>query len=351
MRITLPLLLLILALPLGVSTTDTTPAATPAATAMAHAGEPYASWARSGRRFLSFDPRGDGRAVEVLGDLATAERIAVLVPGVDTRLRDFDRGLGGVAHRAPAVQARTVYAALHAAAPDARVAVVAWLGYDPPEGLSLESARDLRARAGAAALTELVQALPARAAVTLIGHSYGALVVGLAAPHLPRVTDVIALGAPGMGASTAADLGGARVWSALAADDWIRRIPQLRVGHLGHGRRPSNPAFGALSLPTTGVIGHDGYLSPGSATLEAVAAVVLGHPASEATASPSASTATSDTTSHEDIATAPDTATAPSTTSHEDIAAASSAASASGTGVGVGGDKVEGVESVTVGSA
>jgi hypothetical protein len=247
-----------------------------APTTRAEAGEPYASWARAGRRFLSFDPRGDGLAVEVLGDLATAERIAVLVPGVDTRLRDFDRGLGGVARRAPAVQARAVHAELLAAGPGTRVAVVAWLGYDPPDGLSLDSARDLRARTGAAKLTAFVRGLPPRAAVTLIGHSYGALVVGLAAPHLPRITDVVALGAPGMGVTTAAGLGGARVWSALAADDWIRRIPQLRIGHLGHGRRPSAPGFGSLPLPTTGVSGHDGYLSPGSATLSAVAGVVLG---------------------------------------------------------------------------
>jgi hypothetical protein len=272
MRISLMLLLLTLSLPLGVSSPDTGPAPG----AMADAGEPYASWARSGRRFLSFDPRGDGRAVEVLGDLATAERIAVLVPGVDTRLRDFDRGLGGVSRRALAVQARTLYAALRTADPRARIAVVAWLGYDPPEGLSLDSARDLRARAGAEALTGFVAALPAQAAVTLIGHSYGALVVGLAAPHLPRVGDVVALGAPGMGAPTAAGLGGARVWSALAADDWIRRIPQLRIGHLGHGRRPSAPEFGALPLPVDSVQGHDGYLCPGSATVGAVARIVLG---------------------------------------------------------------------------
>jgi pimeloyl-ACP methyl ester carboxylesterase len=275
MRISLTLLLLTLALPFRVSSPD----AAPVHAAMADAGEPYASWARSGRRFLSFDPRGDGRAVEVLGDLAAAERIAVLVPGVDTRLRDFDRGLGGVSRRAPAVQARAVYAELRAAGPGSRVAVVAWLGYDPPEGLSLDSARDLRARTGAAELAAFVRTLPARAEVTLIGHSYGALVVGLAAPQLPRVADVVALGAPGMGTATASDLGGARVWAALAADDWIRRIPQLRVGHLGHGRRPSAPAFGAHQLPTTGVTGHDGYLCAGSATLGAVAAVVLGRTA------------------------------------------------------------------------
>jgi pimeloyl-ACP methyl ester carboxylesterase len=168
-----------------------------------------------------------------------------------------------------------VYAAVRAVDPGARVAVIAWLGYDPPEGLNLESARDLRARAGAEDLISFVRALPAPAAVTLIGHSYGALVIGLAAPSLPRVADVIALGAPGMGHNRAADLGGARVWSALAPTDWIHRIPQARIGHLGHGRRPSNPRFGAVELPTGGVTGHDGYLSPGSETLEAVAEIVL----------------------------------------------------------------------------
>jgi pimeloyl-ACP methyl ester carboxylesterase len=112
--------------------------------------------------------------------------------------------------------------------------------------------------------------------VTLIGHSYGAIVVGMAAPRLPEVRDLVALGAPGMGADRAADLGGARVWSALAPGDWIRRIPQVRLFALGHGRRPSNPDFGARQLPTEGVPGHDYYLTPGSSTLDALAPIVLG---------------------------------------------------------------------------
>ena len=279
MRITpviLALALLAIDLPSG---TPTVAGPRDVATAMVSAGEPYAAWAQTGRRFLAFDARGDGRAVEVVGDIATGVRVVVLVPGVGTTVRDFDRGLGGVARRAPAVQARAVYDAVRGADPSARVAVVAWLGYDPPEGLSLEAARDLRARAGASALVSFVRALPPAAAVTLIGHSYGALVVGLAAPQLPRVTDLVALGAPGMGASHASDLGGARVWSALAADDWIRRVPQLQLRHLGHGRRPSARAFGAFPLPTAGVAGHDGYLCPGSTTLTAVADVVLGRTA------------------------------------------------------------------------
>src|SRR3954470_8561749 len=72
-------------------------------------GCPYATWAAQGRRFLFFDPTGDGRAAEVLGDLGTATRIVVLVPGVNTTLADFDRGLGGVPRRAPGVQARMLY--------------------------------------------------------------------------------------------------------------------------------------------------------------------------------------------------------------------------------------------------
>lgn len=284
MRISLVLLLLALALPVttalaGVEGEEAAPAtATPSpAAAMLAAGEPYASWARAGRHFLAFDTGGTGIGVEAIGDLATADRIAVLVPGVDTKLRDFDRGHGGVVRRAPGVQARAIYARLRAADPGARVAVVAWLGYQPPKGMTLDVARDLRARAGAPALVDFVRGLPSRAAVTLIGHSYGALVVGLAAPELPRVADVVALGAPGMGADTAAELGGARVWAALAADDWIHRVPQIRLLHLGHGRRPSTPGFGATPLPTTGVAGHDGYLCPGSATLDSVATIVLGH--------------------------------------------------------------------------
>jgi hypothetical protein len=67
------------------------------AAAMRAAGPPYADWVADGRWFLIFDARGDGRVVEVLGDLAGADRIAVLVPGVGSTLADFDRGLVGVA--------------------------------------------------------------------------------------------------------------------------------------------------------------------------------------------------------------------------------------------------------------
>jgi pimeloyl-ACP methyl ester carboxylesterase len=255
---------------------------------MTAAGPPYADWVAAGRRFLAFDPRGDGLAVEVVGDLATADRVAVLVPGIATTLGDFDRGLGGVARRAPATQARELAGQLSELDPAAGVAVVAWLGYDPPDGLGLDAVRRDLAAAGARALTRFVAALLAArptATVTLVGHSYGALVLGLAAPDLDaRVHDLVALAGSGMGVAHARDLRtGARVWAAEAPDDWIRRVPGVRVLSLGHGTRPADPSFGALPLPVAGVAGHDGYLVPGTATLRALALVVLGR-ASEVTA-------------------------------------------------------------------
>ena len=248
-------------------------------------GCPYATWVAQRRRFLFFDPSSDGRAAEVFGDLGTASRIAILVPGVDTTLVDFERGLGGVARRAPGVQGRTLYQQLSKR--DTGVAVISWLGYDPPEGVGLAAATEGRARTGAAALVAFVRDVLRQrpgAAVTLIGHSYGAVVVGLAAPHLPEVPDLITLGAPGMGADRAADLGGAGVWSALAPHDWIRRIPQVHLFGLGLGKRPTSAGFGAYALPTGGVAGHDYYLVAGSATLRAVTDIVLsGGPGHEQT--------------------------------------------------------------------
>ncbi|HCT78986.1 MAG TPA: hypothetical protein DGT23_20985 [Micromonosporaceae bacterium] len=226
-----------------------------------------------GRHFLLVDAAGDGRAVEAIGDVSTAERIVVVVPGSDTTLANFDRGLGGVARRAPAVQARNIY---EATARSPRVAVVAWLGYDPPEGLGVAAMRQDRAESGARELIRFIASLPPNATVTLVGHSYGSVVVGLAAPSLgPQVTDIVALASPGMGASTVSDLRtSAHVWTAIAAHDWIRRVPRVSFAGFGHGPLPAD----ARPLPTDGVDGHDGYLVPGSSTLEALIDIVLsGH--------------------------------------------------------------------------
>lgn len=232
-------------------------------------------------RYLLFDPAG--RAALVYGELPRADRIAVLVPGADTRLADFHTGLGGMRHRAPAVQARALYRAARATRPGARVAVIAWLGYQTPRGLSLAVARTRLAAAGSAALVRLVGGLVTvrpYAGVTLLGHSYGSVVLGHAAPRLPdAVRDIAVYGSPGMGVASADRLGTrARVWAARAPGDWIRHVPGVRVLGFGHGRQPTHPAFGARPFSTAGVADHDHYLAPGTGSLADLARIVVGDP-------------------------------------------------------------------------
>jgi pimeloyl-ACP methyl ester carboxylesterase len=249
--------------------------------AMASAEKPYSQWAGQGRQFLTFDPRGNGRVVEVFGDLGSADRIAVLVPGVSTRGDNFSSGLGDVRDRAPAVQARSLYNAARAAAPKQKVAIIAWLGYDAPQGVGRAAAREELARAGAASLNRFTRDLSTmrpNAEVTVIGHSYGSVVAGLAAARLPsQVQDVVVVGSPGMGASRVADLhASARVWAGQAARDWIDWVPPVQVWGAGHGPMPTTPGFGARVFGTNGVIDHDHYLAPGTQSLGNIVDIVLG---------------------------------------------------------------------------
>lgn len=234
-----------------------------------------------GHHLLAYDRRGDGRIAEVFGDLERADRIAVVVPGVGNRLSNFYTGLDGVRLRAPAEQARQLYGEARRRDPDARVAVVSWLGYDAPDGLGRDAIRQELAGQGAAALARFVDGLSAyrpRATVTVIGHSYGSVVAGLAAHGFSwQVRDLVAVGSPGMGVQSAKELHTtARVWAGAARADWIRHVPGVRLLGAGHGSLPTDPSFGARSLPVTGVADHDGYFRSGASSLTGIALITLG---------------------------------------------------------------------------
>jgi hypothetical protein len=235
--------------------------------------------------YLLFDPRGRGRVAQVFGDLTTARRIAVLVPGMRNRLQNFWRGVGGQAYRSPAVSAADLQ---RAAVGDGGFAVIAWLGYDTPQGVD-EAARANLAEAGADALVTFVDGLVAvrpEATIALLGHSYGSTVVGYAASRLdPRVTDIAVFGSPGMGVDDVTGLGtGARVWAGQSDDDWIGWVPSGRVSGLGHGTRPVDPGFGARLFATEDVHDHDHYLSPGTDSLAALARIASDPAMSQAAA-------------------------------------------------------------------
>ncbi|MDX3238726.1 alpha/beta hydrolase [Streptomyces sp. ME03-5709C] len=237
----------------------------------------YASLLGAGRRILAFDPTGRGRAAEVFGDLGTAERVSLIVPGVDTDVLSFEREEDPA--RAPVGMARSLYAAEHAAAPRTRTAVIAWADYTTPQGVGLDASTGELAEQGAVRLTALVRALPARGRVSLFCHSYGSVLCGVAAPELPsgRVSDIAVFGSPGMRVDKAADLGtNARVWATRDSTDWIGDVPHLEFAGVGHGADPVSPAFGARVVSSEAAQGHAGYLRPGTDSLANFTSIALG---------------------------------------------------------------------------
>ncbi|TDB94595.1 hypothetical protein E1266_16140 [Actinomadura sp. 7K534] len=239
---------------------------------------------RPGRRFLHFDPRGDGRAIEVIGDLTTAKRVAVLVPGADTTLTAFD-DRGDKPWSTPGGGARGVYAQALAQSSHPQLAVVAWLGYAAPGTFSSEVLTGERAGEGGAQLRRFlagVHRVNPSAGVGLLCHSYGSVVCGRAALDAPGgkawrdVTDIALYGSPGTTAWSAAKLGGTtRVWAGRGTTDWTEDVPHVRIFGLGLGPDPVSPAFGARVFDA-GSAGHSDYLEPGSTSLRNLTGIALG---------------------------------------------------------------------------
>jgi hypothetical protein len=240
--------------------------------------------------FIDFNPAGQGLAVEVIGNLAQARRVVVLVPGSDTSLATFDsRGTAS-----PGGAAAALAKEVRELDPGEHLAIIAWLGYATPATLSPGVLTSGDAGQGAAALRTFTDDLARDGRqVALICHSYGSVVCGLAASHLP-VTDIAVVGSPGMDASSAAALDTtARVWAGRGTSDWIQYVPHVQFLGLGFGEDPMSPAFGARIF-AAGSGGHSGYFRPGSISLRNLAYIALGDPA-QVTGAPAATVATART--------------------------------------------------------
>lgn len=225
-----------------------------------------------GRTFLAIDPPGGARVVEALGDVTTADHVAVLVPGNGHHVRNYLGARGAGSLRSVGLR---VLRAMQGADPSARAAVVVWVGYLTPPGITAAFS-NRPARDGAADLAALTHYLPRSAHLTVIGHSYGSTVAGFALSR-SRVDDLVALGSPGMGVRRRSELGdAARVWVAQADADWIRHFPRLRFGSMGLGRGPLHPELGATRFGTGSITGHLRYYAPGSESLRNTARIATG---------------------------------------------------------------------------
>jgi len=224
---------------------------------------------RPGRTFLSFDARGRGEAVEVIGDLRTATRIAIVVPGADNTLTDYDswKFAGG--------GARSLY---DNAPRGSRLAVIAWLGYRAPAMLSTAALTTGRADEATPALRALVADLHRivpSAHLGLLCHSYGTVVCARAVHGLP-IDELALYGSPGVAARDVAALHTrATVWAGRKSTDWIAWVPHIRLFDVGFGIDPVTPRFGARIFDA-GHGTHSEYLKPGTKSLAQLTHIALG---------------------------------------------------------------------------
>lgn len=242
---------------------------------------------------LGLDPAGDGRAMVALGNPDRAANVLTYVPGMTSDLASF----GGELGRAERVAARCTELD-----PQAETAAVLWVDYDAPDFV-VEASRDRQAVEAGPALHRFQEGLRAThdgppARQTVLGHSYGSLVVGTTARDHGLAADaLIFVGSPGVGVDHAADLRlpPGQVWSSTASDDLIRHtrppaelagrfvlagLPALVMGRdddLFFGADPSGPGFGGRTFPS-GRHGHTGYWDQDNPALTGMAHIVLNQP-------------------------------------------------------------------------
>ncbi len=244
-------------------------------------GDPTATYLRA-------DGTGDGRVVQVFGDLISAQHIMVFVPGMDNEINDYRESLQKRAQSVLAEMQRQ-------AGPGVPVAVVAWLGYDTPDytpiRLITQAATSNKARDGAKALeTDLVEIRKQnqRAHITVLAHSYGTVVLGEAMRRGLNVSDAIAVGSPGMNTTSRKKLHSPTVkfWASKSqksawsiASKPIVTVPVDPISVLPtHGEDPSAQGFGANRFSSGDSIGHSDYFRAGTAALKNIVAIGLSRP-------------------------------------------------------------------------
>ena len=249
-----------------------------------------------------YDPErfdGAGRAAIAIGDPDAAANTAVVVPGTSHSVTE-----GWLSSN----DAANVFNETRAADPSRSTSVIAWMGYDAPDGY-----RDPRvaspwlAREGGLQLAQDVNGLRAthqgpHPHVTMVGHSYGSTTVSDAlAASGARANDVILLGSPGTDlAHSVKDfhVEGGNVFVGSASSDpvsWLGEaggVPNELNEALGYpfgryaglGTDPAGDGFGSIRFKAE-VPGGDGlssrnhshYYDLGGEPLRAMAHVVTGH--------------------------------------------------------------------------
>ncbi|AYF98641.1 alpha/beta hydrolase [Protaetiibacter intestinalis] len=234
------------------------------------------------RRLFAFDPTGEGRAVIAIGDLARADYVSILVPGmffgVDAQIAAWSDTAESLVSDQEAWLDR-LHPGEHLA-----VAAVAWIGYRTPSLVNVASME--LAREGQRELTATLQGLRAARGddqpyLAVLAHSYGSTAALLSLAEDDVSVDALALvGSPGSPARTVSELQvtDGNVW--VGAADWDP-IPASGV----FGSQPTSASYGAHRFsvapgvdPITGqrlngAVTHNDYFSEGGSSLRNLALI------------------------------------------------------------------------------
>ncbi|WP_370410993.1 alpha/beta hydrolase [Streptomyces fradiae] len=229
---------------------------------------------------LGFDGDNMGRAIVSIGNPDTADNVVTYVPGTFAKLES----IGGDMDRAVALQAEAERQdAAHS------TASIVWLGYDAPQGIMTDATETKWADNAKEPLGNFIQGLeesnhrPNGVNQTLMGHSYGSLVVGETMEmHIDLPVDnAIMVGSPGVGVDHAKDLNipPDHVFAATAQNDLINVAPPFAKDYLSpkaywdtffdgdaivHGTDPTSEDFGGqvFEVPDGKLPGTDWEMMP-----------------------------------------------------------------------------------------
>lgn len=248
---------------------------------------------RPGGQLYLYDPSaydGDGAVAIGVGDLDTADDVAIFTPGITTDMQDVTGYTD---------QMQNLYESTRYNGDGSSVATMFWLGYDAPDGpTDTATLTEGRADEGGEQLADTIDGMRASrgddpAHLTAIGHSYGSTTTSYAlGEHGARPDDVVLIGSPGAGpADDASDFGIGRdhvyvgrdsrdLVATLGDEGWVGK------GGLGLGTDPSSEDFDATRFEAENVDrswhrntgdAHSNYLQHDTESLYNIGKIVDGH--------------------------------------------------------------------------
>ncbi len=226
----------------------------------------------SNTQVLLYDPQNNQIAI-VHGNIETADIVVVTVPGTGTTPAAYAPG------SSENVRAKAI-GDMAAQLSNKEVATIAWLGYDAPQwDYGKMPSRISMAEEGGPALADFVQGLdltPSQS-LSIVAHSYGTTVTGIALREGMPADNVIVLGSPGMSVNAAADLHmipGADLFSMAIKADPVANLKAFGVS-------PTSDSFGATRLRADGdgLFTHSQYWQPSNVN-QIAQAIIDGKPMS-----------------------------------------------------------------------